>query len=182
MKKALSILVCGVLLACLGCFLGACSSSNSITPEEYRKTILEECKVISAAQSKEVQEFQKLLNSAFSSGDPSAFISANNEGIEACSVIIALKPPAGYEDIQSAWTSYAEAKKETFDYFSSALEFSMSGNIQKGTAHIQELYADYLEFTGLVTDPSGSYSSFSSSFSSLDSSLMKNYNRVKVYL
>ena len=47
---------------------------------------------------------------------------------------------------------------------------------------VKELYSAYLEFTGMVIDPSGSLQSFSNDFNSADSEITKCYNAAKTYL
>lgn len=47
---------------------------------------------------------------------------------------------------------------------------------------LQDFYSAYLQFTNLVTDPTGSYNSFSSNFSDLDDKTVNCYQKMKLYI
>lgn len=47
---------------------------------------------------------------------------------------------------------------------------------------LKECYDEYLNFTNLVTNPTGSLTTFSSNFNNADSSFMNKYNKLKLYL
>lgn len=49
-------------------------------------------------------------------------------------------------------------------------------------AALQNFYDDYLELTNLVTDPSGSLTTFSSNFNDADNAVSNSYGKMKLYL
>ena len=49
-------------------------------------------------------------------------------------------------------------------------------------AALKDYYDEYLAFTNLVVDPSGSLQTFSNNFNNADSNTLNAYNAMKLYL